>query len=278
MEKELLCRQIAKGAVQSLIREATLTPKPGLVDRMDNGSHSDLTLPMMIESAHALDDTFYEMAMLCYGAVPSLSIREKFGEIGRRGEAMMFAVTGGVNTHKGAIWSLGLLSAACAMLKGKEDPELLCLKAGELARIEDHFVPKLETNGSRAVKKYGVRGAKQEAQEAFPHILSVSLPIYQRELANGEMRAALLALLGLIATLDDTCLVHRGGMEGLGYAKEYARRLLKAGNVSGMAKMNEDFIARRLSPGGSADLLAATFFIHALQQLQSTHLHVIRGV
>lgn len=278
MEKELLCREIAQGATCALIREVTLTPKPGLVDMRDTGSHQDLTLSMMKDSAYALYDTFYDMALLCYGEVPSLTIREKFGEIGRQGEAMMFAVTGGINTHKGAIWSLGLLGAACAMLKGIGTPEELCLKAGELARIEDRFVPMLETNGSRAVKKYGLRGARQEAQEAFPHILSASLPVYQRESANGEKRAALLALLSLIATLEDTCLVHRGGIEGLKYAQAYAYRLLKDKNVAGMVKMNQDFITRHLSPGGSADLLAATFFISTLQQLQSKHLHVIRGV
>ena len=272
MEKDILCKQIAKHAVNALIREAMLTPKPGLVDQQDTGSHEDMTLEMMIESARLLYETFYEMAWICYGEAPTIAIREKFGAIGRAGEEKMFAVTNGVNTHKGAIWSLGLLSSACSMLKGYATAKTLCEKAADLANIEDQFVPKIETNGSRAVKTYGLRGAKQEAQEGFPHVLNVSLPVYEKERIHGEKNASIMSLLSLIATLDDTCIVHRGGIEGLMFAQRYAKKILDNRNLQEVTRMNKAFIARRLSPGGSADLLGATFLIADLIKMSNDKL------
>lgn len=255
-------------AVESLIEEVSLTPKPGLVDMIDQGSHNDLTFSLMVDSAKSLHTTFYNMAMVAYNERPSQFLREKIGEIGREGERRMFQVTKGVNTHKGAIWSLGLLTAAAAIHKGQSDEIALCYTAGEIAQYEDRFIPHQVTNGIKVIQKYGVHGAKVEAQQAFPHIRKFSLPVFQATLNTfDENTAKLYAFLSLMANLDDTCLLHRGGLEGLQYAKQFARRILNTGDLHELRRMNEQFKERNLSPGGSADLLAATIYLYKISQL-----------
>lgn len=267
-----LSSTLAELAVASLIEEVLLTPKPGLVDQNDSGSHDDLTILMMIKSALCLRETFYKLAQVAYGKKPSQTLREKVGEIGREGEKIMYQVTGGVNTHKGAIWSIGLLTAAAAILKNQWNEEALCFTASEIAKYEDRYIPPQRTNGLRVIQQYGVQGAKVEAQLAFPHIRYYSLPIFKETLQKCSYETAKLrALLALIAHLDDTCILHRGGMEGLHYAKQYANKVLQNGNLDELQTMNEQFIRRNLSPGGSADLLAATIYIYKICQLQFTN-------
>ncbi|MFC7686437.1 triphosphoribosyl-dephospho-CoA synthase [Ureibacillus sp. GCM10028918] len=268
-DAHILSSNLADLAVASLIEEVSLTPKPGLVDQKDQGSHDDLDFSMMVKSANCLHDTFYEMAMVAYGVKPSQKLREKFGEIGRKGEEAMYQATNGVNTHKGAIWSLGLLTAAAAIHKGECDELVLCFTAGEIARFEDRFIPPQLTNGIKAINKYGVHGAKVEAQLAFPHIRKFSMPIFRSSLNQYSYDVAKFhSFLALMANLDDTCLLHRGGIKGLNYAKQFARRVLESGNLNELQTMNEDFKERHLSPGGSADLLAATIYIYKICQMK----------
>ncbi|MGX9134855.1 triphosphoribosyl-dephospho-CoA synthase [Rummeliibacillus sp. JY-2-4R] len=256
---------LADLAVASLIEEVSLTPKPGLVDKKDQGSHDDLTFSIMIQSANSLRETFYKMAMAAFGEKPSRYLREKIGEIGREGEVAMYQVTNGVNTHKGAIWSLGLLTAAAAIHKGDCNEETLCFTAGEIAKFEDRFIPFQITNGAKATQKYGVHGAKIEAQLAFPHIREYSLPTFKASLNQFNYEIAKHhSLLALMASLDDTCVLHRGGIEGLNYVKQYADKVLESGNLYELRRMNEKLIERHLSPGGSADLLAATIYLYKI--------------
>lgn len=269
-DPHVLAIKLADLAVASLIEEVSLTPKPGLVDMNNQGSHEDLTFSLMLNSAKSLHNTFYNMAMIAYGKKPSQYLREKIGEIGREGEAEMFRVTKGVNTHKGAIWSLGLITAAASIHNGQSDESTLCFTAGEIARYEDRFIPTQITNGIKAIKKYGIHGAKAEAQHAFPHIRKYSLPVFKASLNKYNYETAKFhSFLALMANLDDTCLLHRGGLEGLNYAKKYALKVLKTGQLNELDKMNEKFIERNLSPGGSADLLAATIYLYKVRQLTS---------
>jgi len=270
VDSHQLSMALADLAVESLIEELSLTPKPGLVDQNDQGSHRDLTYSIMMTSAISLHETFYQMAKVSFGEEPSQYLREKIGEIGRAGEKVMYEATNGVNTHKGAIWSLGLLTAAASIHKGQVDENRLCFTAGKIAKFEDRFIPNQLTNGIKVIQKYKVHGAKREAQLAFPHIRQFSLPILKSKLLNGcsYETAKIYSLLALIANLDDTCVLHRGGTEGLYFSKQYAQRLLDVGNLEGLPKMNDDFIIRNLSPGGSADLLAATIYLYKLAQLK----------
>lgn len=266
-EKQSLCRNLAETAVCSLIEEVELTPKPGLVDSRNTGAHQDLTIRLMKASAESLRDTFEQMALVSYGRNPTQSLREEIALIGRLGEEKMLHVTDGVNTHKGAIWALGLLVSAAAMGRGVGAVEEVAASARKVACFPDRHSPNAVTNGLNVVAKYGVSGAKGEAQQGFPHVFRYSLPMLHISRMSGktEEEARLNALLSLIAQLDDTCILHRGGSEALDFAKKQAAFLLENGEIDDLYKLDEQFISRNISPGGSADLLAATLFLDELQ-------------
>ncbi|QBP40166.1 triphosphoribosyl-dephospho-CoA synthase [Paenisporosarcina antarctica] len=266
-EKKSFSITAAKLAVHSLIEEVELTPKPGLVDKRNNGAHHDITLQLMRISAESLTETFEKIAFISYGRSPSQSLREEIAEIGRAGEKRMFEVTFGVNTHKGAIWAIGLLVSSTSMGKGMYNIEEIVTLAGELARFTDRYCPETITNGSNVTTKYGVGGARGEAQQGFPNIMNFSLPMLNRSRESGytEEEARLNALLSLIAQLDDTCILHRQGLEALSFAKHQAHYLLTNGNLDWLNTLDETFTKRNISPGGSADLLAATLFLDKIQ-------------
>lgn len=265
--KKTFSRYAASAAVLALIEEADLTPKPGLVDKHNNGAHQDLTIDLMRKSAISLKETFEDIAYISYGRSPSILLREEIGAIGRKGEQRMLETTGGVNTHKGAIWAIGLLVSAAAMGKGCYSIEEMVSLAGETARYPDRHCPITATNGRRVSEKYGVSGARGEAQQDFPHIMNVSLPALEKSRAVGlpENSALLNTLLALIVHLNDTCILHRGGPEALEFAKKQAAAALEAGNLSYIQTLDEEFTKRNISPGGSADLLAATIFLGKIQ-------------
>jgi len=259
-------------AVHALIEEAELTPKPGLVDRETNGAHTDLTFDMMICSAQALQAPFARIAYVAFQKQPSQQLREEIAKIGRWGEKKMLEATGGVNTHKGAIWALGLLAAGAAMNRPGALPEEIALTAGQLASYPDRYAPRELSNGLRVQQRYGVSGARGEAQQGFPHVVHIALPaLYKaREKGVPETLARIDVLVALIAHLDDTCILHRGGMEALAIAKQLARDIKSVGGVStsqGWSKLlqlDQALLAHNASPGGSADLLAATLFLDRL--------------
>ncbi|SIR71346.1 triphosphoribosyl-dephospho-CoA synthase [Peribacillus simplex] len=265
--KEAFSRYAADSAVHSLIEEVELTPKPGLVDRVNNGAHQDLTIELMLKSALSLKETFEQIAFISYGNSPSLSLREEIAAIGRNGENRMFETTGGVNTHKGAIWAIGLLVSGAAMGKGCYAIKEIVSLAGETARYPDRHCPNIATNGMLVSAKYGVNGARAEAEQGFPHIVQVSMPMLKRSRAYGlaENEAQLNSLLALIASLDDTCILHRGGPEALIFAKKQAASVLSSGSLEKLKILNDEFTRLNISPGGSADMLAATLFLDKIQ-------------
>jgi triphosphoribosyl-dephospho-CoA synthase len=263
---------LAKLAVDALIDEAELTPKPGLVDKQNTGAHTDLNIELMICSAHALRSTFASIAYVAYQQKPSQLLREEISSIGRTGEKLMFEATGGINTHKGAIWALGLLTAAAAIHQPGSSIFKIVSTAGELACYPDRYVPKQSSNGSRVRERYGVLGAKGEAQQGFPHVINIALPALYEARNRGipENLARLDALVALIATLDDTCILHRGGMEALNAAQQMAKSIIAAGGVStekgwkALYELDKVLLKRNASPGGCADLLAAALFLDRL--------------
>ncbi|MFH0300099.1 triphosphoribosyl-dephospho-CoA synthase [Bradyrhizobium sp. 31Argb] len=264
--------QLATLAVDSLIAEASLTPKPGLVDSRGPGAHADLDIDLMHRSARSLHSCFRDMSRAARGAVVGRQIREQLAAIGREGEVAMFAATGGVNTHKGAIWSLGLLVAGAVMSTRPGDAEDIAAIAGGIARFSDSRMPTGATNGSRVVERYGVPGARGEAQSGFPHVVSIGLPALRWARSRGiaETFARLDALLSIMATLDDTCLLHRGGPKALETAKTGAAEILRLGGTStqpgsdALGQLDIDLLELNASPGGSGDLLAATLFLDSL--------------
>ena len=269
---------LASLARQALIAEAELTPKPGLVDRRGAGVHSDLSLTKMRLSAAAIEPYFREMALISGGARPTQGIREQLAAIGRNAERAMFGATGGTNSHKGAIWVLGLLTSAAAMQdNGKPTASEIAATARAIASFKDRAVPRLVSHGDVVMKRYGASGARGEALQGFPHVVDVGLPTLRLRRTSGatEKVARLDALLSIIARLDDTCLLYRGGTDALITAKKNALAVERAGGVgTQIGRYQLTLLDRRLlnlkvSPGGSADLLAATLFLDAVERKQT---------
>jgi triphosphoribosyl-dephospho-CoA synthase len=261
--------QLANLAVDALIAEAMLTPKPALVDMRGPGAHRDLDLPLMQKSAHSLRGTFLRVALAAAGRKPDRLLREQLARIGRSGECEMMAATGGVNAHRGAIWVLGLLVAARANSAKPIQARDVAALAGRIAAFPDRYAPARDSHGARACLRYGVVGARGEACDGFPHVVQVGLPALQAARAAGidENCARLDALMAIMASLDDTCLLHRGGMPALEVAQRGARDTLKAGGTStsegrrSLLRLDANLLALDASPGGCADLLAACLFL-----------------
>jgi triphosphoribosyl-dephospho-CoA synthase len=262
-------RILAGRAVNALIAEALLTPKPALVDGRGSGAHRDLDLNCLLRSAASLRDTFRRMANCAGGREPSQSLREELASIGRRGEKAMLVATGGSNAHRGAIWVLGLLVAARAMGESKSAPAQTAELAASIARFPDRFAPDAATNGSRVYERYGVAGARGEACQGFPHVVRIGLPALRAARSRGidETCARLDTLMAIMASLEDTCVLHRGGVAALEAAQSGARAVISHGGTSTSAgwsallALDTDLLARNASPGGCADMLAACLFL-----------------
>jgi triphosphoribosyl-dephospho-CoA synthase len=267
--------QLASLACQALIAEAELTPKPGLVDRRGSGAHHDLSLDLMKRSALALEPYFADMAAASVGRTPNRDLRAELAAIGRNAERTMYKATEGANSHKGAIWILGLLVAAAAQgddLHAKE----IASAAGAIARFPDRASLNFVTHGDIVRNRYGVAGARGEACHGFPHVVRLGLPRLRKQRKAGypEEVCRLDALFSIMSRLEDTCLLFRGGIEALTFARAGARAVLLAGGYgSSQGRMeacdlDRKLSARRISPGGSADLLAATIFLDAIEREQ----------
>ncbi|KPY89688.1 triphosphoribosyl-dephospho-CoA synthase [Pseudomonas syringae pv. tagetis] len=269
-----LAERLADRAVDALIDEADLSPKPALVDRRGSGAHTDLHLGLMHSSALSLWPTFKSMAdaALQFGVVGQ-PLREALGRLGREGEATMLRTTAGVNTHRGAIWALGLLVTAVALDVQDCSAEAVCARAAGLAQITDRQVIAQNSHGHAVVRRYGVMGAREQAQQGFPAVRHFALPQLQRSRAagGGEQNARLDALLAIMTTLADTCVLHRAGIEGLRTMQHGAQRVLDAGGSASLAgrralnELDQQLLALNASPGGAADLLAACLFIDGLE-------------
>lgn len=265
--------RVADMAVMALIDEAELTPKPGLVDRRGSGSHGDMSLSLMLGSAHALRDGFTAMCEAGQTVTDVLTLRETIGRIGRDAEVAMMRATHGVNTHRGAIWAIGLLATAAGMAPQELGAATVAWRAAGLANLDDRFSQPRASHGERMRARYGVSGARGEAQEGFPHVINVGLPALRASRAAGhaENTARLDALVAIIAKLQDTCILTRGGKVALYDARALASAVMAAGGTgtlpgrSLLRRLEQNMLSHNASPGGAADLLAATLFLDALE-------------
>jgi triphosphoribosyl-dephospho-CoA synthase len=270
--------RLADLAVASLIDEAMLTPKPGLVDMRGSGAHADLSWMLMVRSACALRGGFAGMAGAGASIADPLQLRRRIGALGREAEAAMMAATSGVNTHRGAIWALGLLVTAAACLHGAApDAEAIARQAGALASIHDPDAPaQTGHKGERACREHGVGGARGQARAGFPAVVGHALPMLRlsRARGDGEPQARVNALLAVMAGLDDTCLLARGGRRALEATQAGARRVLALGGIGtpngrrALHALEVRMRALHVSPGGAADLLAACLLLDSIEREQ----------
>ena len=264
--------QIADTAVLSLLEEVHITPKPGLVDRRNTGSHTDMNLDTFTASAKALWPYFKTCVAIGQdtAAKPAEETFQLLRQAGMDAEKAMFAATGGVNTHKGAIFTLGILCGSIGRLWTAESPiaslTLLlkeCATVGQAA-AEDFSKMDGSTAGQKLYLQKGLRGIRGEVADGLPGVANIALPALEEGLSKGLSfnDAAACALIRLIAQVEDTNLYHRGGEDGAVFAKEYAKTLGAFPSTAQIEAMDDAFIARNLSPGGCAALLAATCFLH----------------
>lgn len=280
----LMAAAVSTAAYTALIKEVELTPKPGLVDRFNNGSHRDMNLATFHASAKAIApwfSVFFRLGLAEFAIPPAIFLSHLRAD-GLACERAMFRATQGVNTHKGSIFSLGLLCAAAGRLVGAgqaPDADLMCKEVATMCAglVGDELVAKHEarTAGELLFQKYQMTGARGEAASGFATARCHALLPYLSALAKGRDEEAALheALLNLLAYNSDTNVVSRGGIEGLAFVQNYARGLLARGEVSPnsrvsqFAEFDQALIARNLSPGGSADLLAVTWFLARFSSL-----------
>lgn len=270
-------RRIARLAVESLLQEVHTTPKPGLVDGRNSGSHTDMDVRTFTASAEALEP-YFRTCFLFGRKTARKTPEETFSMLRRAGigaEKEMYRVTGGVNTHKGAIFTLGLLCGSIGRVwnpEGVFDTEKIlkeCTLMGECCIREDFGHPVIpETAGEKLYAGQGITGIRGEAAAGLPSVRNIGLPVFRRCLTEGysENDAGAITLLHLIAGVEDTNLYHRGGKAGAAWAKAAAETLLPRPAMARIAELDEAFMERNLSPGGCADLLAATLFLHKLDK------------
>ncbi|MGY0569828.1 triphosphoribosyl-dephospho-CoA synthase CitG [Bradyrhizobium sp. RDM12] len=268
----------AEYADQALLTELMLTPKPGLVDRRNSGAHRDMNIDTFLASARAIAPWWSRFVALGYSSahVSAGAALPLVRPTGVLCEQAMFRATSGVNTHKGAIFSLGLLCFSAGRLQARGTEVTRKRLCGEVAHIcvglvdrELNRTAPTQTAGERVFRRFGFAGARGEAASGFATVRTAALPVYDRVREDGldEGTALLHVLLHLLAVNNDTNLISRGGLAGLDYVQAYARRLLRdggvlaPGGVEKMALFDDALIAGHLSPGGTADLLGLTWFL-----------------
>ena len=276
--REEMCEYIASRAYFALNEEVSTTPKPGLVDRNNRGSHQDMGVKHFFASANALRPFFFRFAecgFITRDDAPAETFRQ-IRAIGLEAEAAMLHATHGVNTHKGAIFSLGLCCAAAGRLSPEQwSAERILAECAAMVRgiVAQDFAgitaENAATAGERIYAQYGVTGVRGQAEAGFPAVAQVGIPVLKKGLSQGLSfnDAGCVTLLHLLAATDDTNLIHRSDRQTQLAVKAQVADLLKDSPYPSIAKIEEldaDFIRRNLSPGGSADLLAMTYFLYLL--------------
>lgn len=273
-QEHAFCSQVARRALRSLYAELALYPKPGLVSFVDNGSHDDMTAATFVRSMFALRRYFLH--------ITAAGLRDegfdRLKALGIEAERRMLRATGGINTHRGAIFCLGLLCAAIGRCRAQGVAlETAVIQSTLLARwgaqLAAHSCPEhAASHGALAARRYAASGAREEGARGFPSVFAVGLPALRRTLGAGRgMREARVdALFALMAHISDTNVYHRGGVEGALKVRRQARAFVARGGTAGpdwearAIACHRDFVAARLSPGGAADLLGAVCLLQAV--------------
>lgn len=272
-------RHIARIAQQSLLYEVCTTPKPGLVDCHNSGSHRDMDLFTFMSSSAALFPYFETCARIGLEstALPPQAVFSRLRMPGKLAEQAMEEATDGVNTHKGAIFSMGILCAAAGRLpQDLRTPEAVCAQCAAMLEgitTRDFAGITLEnavTNGQKLYVQYGITGIRGQAEAGFPAVLEAGLPTLEAGLARGLSLndAGCAALLHLMVAVTDTNLIKRSDLQTRNTVTERIACLLQETpfpRQEELKRLDEDFIQKNLSPGGSADLLAITYFLHFLK-------------
>lgn len=268
-------KSIAALAQKALLYEVCVTPKPGLVDRCNSGSHRDMDIFTFMSSTASLGPYFEACAQVGLTESNAQAAFEKLRFHGKLADQAMLLATGGINTHKGAIFTLGLL--CCAAAKAGSSTAAILSRCAEMTQglvardMSGVTAETAQTNGQKLYVRYGITGIRGEAEAGFPTVKNVGLPTLETALADGlsHNEAGTLTLLAILAAADDTNLIARSNRETQLKVRERIRALLRQEprpSEENLSKLDAQFIKANLSPGGSADLLAATWFLRFLKE------------
>ncbi|MFJ3046536.1 triphosphoribosyl-dephospho-CoA synthase MdcB [Herbaspirillum chlorophenolicum] len=267
-------RTLARLALRSLYQELVLYPKPGLVSLVDNGSHRDMDASTFMRSLFSLRRYFFLIAEAGMQGAPFKYLQR----LAIAAEERMLRATGGVNTHRGAIFALGMLCAAMAYCRAQKMPlsdasirATLLIQWGDALASHTHADAQGQaSHGQQVAAAHAVGGAREEGALGFPSVFEIALPRMRQTLEHGRdwQEAKIDALFALMQHVSDTNVYHRGGEQGAALVRGRSADFLAAGGTAnpGWHAMAIDchraFVAQRLSPGGAADLLAAACLVH----------------
>ncbi len=248
-------------ANDALKQELDLTPKPGLVDTHDNGSHSDMDYAIMLKSIKALRPYFAQLAVMSYcECLPGAS---QLQNMGIDAEKKMLAATDGINTHRGALFSMGLaVVAACNILATGCSSNFLDQWSKIVTSIASQMPGSDNSHGNSVKAQHNVAGALDIARTGYSEMVNKWLKYYCDNCNDEHIKHKTLLL--IMCSLDDTNVIHRAGFEMAQQVKQEAAHLLENFSIEGLEQMNQSFIARNISPGGAADMLSLTLFLSTL--------------
>lgn len=282
--------KLAQYAQKALLYEVALGPKPGLVDRFNNGSHNDMDMFTFIDAINALTPYLYEYCKIGNNHKGSpKDLFKKARQVGYQAELSMMGATQSVNTHKGANFSFAIiLSATAYIMKAKnlilpftqKDTEDIFkyVAAACSGLIQKDFQnldeKKALSYGEKLYKKYSITGIRGVAEEGYPILTKVVMPYLRKNLKNyrDDIEGVFLHLLVLIMSeAEDTNLIHRGGISSYFEVKQQAKEIYQQSNPATirvyLKEFDQELIQQHLSPGGAADLLSLSFYLAQLEGL-----------
>lgn len=285
MNKKEYCKYICNLAIKALLYEVSATPKPGLVDRNNSGSHKDMDFFTFLDSSIALIDYFNicTESGITFNGDDYSELLKLLRPIGYQAEIDMFNATNKVNTHKGLIFSLGIITAAAGVIYNKSEnayisvaeiTNMVKLIAKDITiELNDFKNKKSLTYGEKFYKEYGVKGIRGEVETGFRTVLMYSLPILKQSLEEEKHINDVLVhvLLHLMANTEDSNILGRHNLKTLQYTKETAKKALSLGGYftpkgkTFVEEMDKCFIEKNISPGGSADLIAVTLLLYFIE-------------
>jgi triphosphoribosyl-dephospho-CoA synthase len=287
--KEEFAYHIASLAQRAILYEVSTTPKPGLVDRFNSGSHNDMDFFTFMASTSVLYKGLYECTLegLRFEDKDITKLIDKVRKPGIQCEKEMFNVTKGVNTHKGIIFSMGIVCAVVGNLHRKSGnvrfaAEEICNEVKDAAKglVEKDFKgiggKKTLTHGEKLYKEYGLKGIRGEVESGFASIRKNTVEIIRKWKVDGQLPINdlfLEILFNIMSESEDTNVIVRGGFESLEYVRSVSKNFLQTGGMlqpganEKLDMLNNEFVKRNISPGGSADLLAVAIFLGMIEDL-----------
>ena len=267
---------VAHLGTRALKAELNTTPKPGLVDTHDSGAHRDMDHALMMRSIRAMHPYFVRLATLGYDST-QLPAHNDIVSIGLEAEKAMFKSTGGVNTYKGALFSMGLALTAATYIIGRGKVATTThgkeyvpgdLLSAIIIQLANGFPDTRGTHGSQAKQTAqaggSLKSALDNAREGYTQLFEEWLPFYETRIKGDDSYVKHKTLLRIMCDLDDTNIVYRTDYDTMLQVKTEARRLLEDFSEAGIEDMNRDFVSRNISPGGSADMLALVVFLFGI--------------